>query len=190
MKKSNQSSAIKFFALFSFLLSSTLQIAIGQSVEGKTFNSKGYQAWITLEDSRVVRGLLWNVDPEKIEIKSDQIKGWKNANSNAEILNIPIERVESVRIKRVHAVLKSYGYGVLTGVAVGSLAAITFEAIEPNSGYVLLIPMGGFLGSGIGIIAGTLPGKVFRIARSKKKMSEILPAMDKKAFWKMENSKK
>lgn len=181
---------LKFFPLFPFFFFCSLHLVSGQSVEGKEFNKKGYQAWVTLDDSRVTHGLLWKMDSDKIEIKSDQVKQWKNPNSTATTLEIPIERIVSIRVKRLNAVWKGYGYGVLTGVGVGSIAAMVYEASEPNDGSILLIPMGGFIGSAVGIVAGSMPGKVFRIDGNKEKMAEYFSELDKKAFWTTEKEKK
>jgi len=161
----------------------TLGTSYGQAVEGKVFNKNGYQAWVTLKDSSDVHGLLWNVDSEKIEIKSDQVKNWKKPDSGGSVLEIPIERVKSIRTKRVHAVWKGYGYGVLTGVAVGSITAIIYETVDPDQGSILLVPMGGFLGSGIGIIAGLMPDKTYMINEDLKDLNSIFRELDKKAFW-------
>lgn len=187
---SNHLHLSKLLTLFSIFFLSSLSLVNGQTVDGKTFNSKGYQAWVTLDDSRVTHGLLWRLDADKIEIKSDQVKQWKNPNSNATTLEIPIERITSVRIKRINAVWKGYGYGVMTGVAVGTVAALTYESIDPGEGSILLVPMGGFIGSFIGIVGGSLTGKVFSIEGSKEKMAEYFPELERRAFWTTEIEKK
>ena len=169
--------------LLFFCFWTALGTSYGQAVEGKVFNKNGYQAWVTLKDSSDVHGLLWNVDSEKIEIKSDQVKNWKKPDSGGSVLEIPIERVKSIRTKRVHAVWKGYGYGVLTGIAVGSVGAIIFEAIDADEGSILLVPMGGFLGSGIGIVAGLMPDKTYVINEDLKEWNSIFPDLEKKAFW-------
>lgn len=172
--------------LLFFCFWTALGISYGQAIEGKVFNKNGYQAWVTLKDSSDVHGLLWKVDSEKIEIKSDQVKNWKKPDSGGSVLEIPIEKVKSIRTKRVHSVWKGYGYGVLTGVAVGSVGALIYEAIEPDDGSVLLIPLGGFLGSGIGIIGGLMPGRTFVIKKDQQEWNSNLPELDKKAFWRRE----
>jgi len=180
MKNSYQASSFRFIALFSILLLSTIQLVIGQSVEGKAFNSKGYQAWVTLEDSRVVRGLLWSVDPDKVEIKSNQVKGWKNPNSSAEILALPIDRIQSIRTKKTRAVLKGYGVGAITGNSLGAVVAL----IDGEDFSILFVPLFGMVGSVTGLIAGALPDKTFKIELSQQKLREALPDLDKRAFWK------
>lgn len=179
MEKLTQSSAIKILAIISFLLSSTLQFSKGQSVEGKTFNSKGYQAWVTLEDSKVVHGLLWNADTEKVEIKSDQVKGWKSPKTPAAILDIPVDQIQSIRTKKIRAVLKGYGWGAITGNSFGAVVAM----VDGEDFSILFVPFFGMIGSVTGLIAGALPDETFEIEMNQQKFRQAIPDLDKRAFW-------
>lgn len=154
-------------------------IASGQVVEGKEFNKKGYQAWVTLEDSRVIHGLLWNVDSVKIQIKSDQIKGWKDPDSSAKIFEIPVERIQSIKTKKIRAVLKGYGWGAIIGNSFGAMVAVASD----DDMSILYVPLFGMIGSVAGIIAGSLPDKKFGIETNQEKMNQALLDLDKRSFW-------
>lgn len=180
MLKSHHLPALRVLSLLIIFFSLSPQIVVGQSVEGKTFNSKGYQAWVTLEDSRVIRGLLWNVNPEKIIIKSDQVKGWKNPNSSAEIIEVPVDRIQSIRTKKTRAVLKGYGVGAITGNSLGAVVAL----IDGEDFSILFVPLFGMIGSVTGLIAGALPDKTFEIEMNQQKLRQAIPDLDKRAFWK------
>lgn len=123
------------------------------------------------------------VSEDTVYFKSDQEENWKKPLANTEILKVPVTEIESIRTKRVHSVWKGYGYGVLTGVAVGSVGALIYEAIKPDEGFALLIPLGGFLGSGIGIIAGMMPDKDFLINGNLTVWNSNLPDLKKRAFY-------
>jgi hypothetical protein len=77
---------------------------------------------------------------DTVYFRSDQEDNWKTQLANNIILKLPVTEIESIRTKRVHSVWKGYGYGVLTGVAVGSVGALIYEAIESDEGSALLIP--------------------------------------------------
>lgn len=178
----------KYVLLFLCFLS-VLGTLHGQAVEGKVFNKNGYQAWITTTEKSVFHGLLWSVNEDTVYFTSDLEKNWKKPQAATKILKLPITEIESIRTKRVHAVWKGYGYGVLTGVALGSVSALIYESIEPDDGSILLIPLGGFLGSGIGIIAGSMPGKTFIINRNKDLFNSHFSDLDKRAFWRQSKNK-
>lgn len=174
---------MKNYILLFFCFWTASGTVYGQAVEGKIFNKNGYQVWITTTENSVFHGLLWMVNEDTVYFTSDLEKNWKKPPEAPKILKLSITDIEAIRTKRVHAVWKGYGYGVLTGVAVGSVGALIYEAIEPDEGSALLIPLGGFLGSGIGIIAGLMPDKNFLINGNQTVWNSHLPDLDKRAFW-------
>lgn len=154
-------------------------------VPSKSFDKNGYQAWVKLTDSSIVHGLLWNVDSAFVEIKTDQVKDWKSPNSNAVLQRISAGEIQSIRTKKVRAVLKGYGWGAIIGNSFGFLAAATAEISDPGSDdYILLVPMCGLLGSFTGLIAGALPDKTFEFEGRSSILLDDLSKLDKRAFWK------
>ncbi|WP_026950194.1 hypothetical protein [Algoriphagus mannitolivorans] len=176
---------MKKLLLFSaFLLCLIAASTMAQTTPRKSFNRKGYQAWVTLSNSAIVHGLLWSVDSSFVEIKSDQSKKWKSPDSKAQILKIPVEKIQSIRTKKVHAVLKGYGWGAIIGNSLGFAVAIPIEISEPNEGYILIVPMMGLAGSFTGLIAGSLPDRTFKVEGNINNYVSILPDLSKRAFWK------
>ena len=157
-----------------------------QTTSGKTFSNKGYQAWVQLTNSRIVHGLLWDVDSSYVEIKSDGISKWKSPESKAPLIKIPVEKIQSIRTKKVHAVLKGYGWGAIIGNGLGFAVAIPLEITEPDEGYMLLVPMMGMAGSITGLIAGVLPDKTFKIQGKEENFTPLLSELGSRAFWKWE----
>lgn len=155
-----------------------------QTSPRKSFNRKGYQAWVKLTDNRIVHGLLWNVDSAFVEIKSDQSKKWKSPDSKSPIIKIPLEKIQSIRTKKVNAVLKGYGWGAIIGNGLGFVVAIPLEIAEPDEGYILIVPMMGLAGSFTGLIAGALPDRTFKIYGKEENFELFLPELGKRAFWK------
>ncbi|MCS5490183.1 hypothetical protein [Algoriphagus limi] len=156
-----------------------------QDISGKSFNKKGYQAWVKLKDSSIIHGLLWNVDSSFIEIKTDDVKGWKNPESNAPLKKIQIQDIQSIETKKVRAVLKGYGWGAIIGNSLGLVAAGVAELSWPeNDGHMLLVPMFGLTGSFIGLIGGAANDKKFEIGGNSGNLEANLPELSKRAFWK------
>lgn len=171
------------FTVFMICLSAISTNA--QNGPRKSFTRKGYQAWVELTDSRIIHGLLWNVDSSFIEIKTDQIAKWKNPDSKAPIRKIQINEIQKIRTKKVRAVLKGYGWGAIIGNSLGALTAIGYEVSEPEiDGYILLMPMMGLAGSFTGLVAGSLPDRTFIIEGKEEKYTTNLPDLAKRAFWK------
>ncbi|MDX5339237.1 MAG: hypothetical protein LPK25_09425 [Cyclobacteriaceae bacterium] len=176
---------MKNLILFSaFIFCLAVSTTIAQTTPRKSFSRKGYQAWVKLTDSRIVHGLLWNVDSSFVEIKTDQSKKWKSPESKAPLLKIPVEKIQSIRTKKVHAVLKGYGWGAIIGNGLGFAVAIPLEISEPDEGYMLIVPMMGLAGSFTGLIAGSLPDRTFKVEGNSKNYVSILPDLSKRAFWK------
>lgn len=122
------------------------------------------------------------VNEDTVYFTSDLEKNWKKPRATTKIFKLLVTEIESTRTKRVHSVWKGYGYGVLTGVAVGTIGALVLEA-SGDEFAILAVPFGGFIGSGIGLISGGMPDRMFSINGSKDLLKTYFPDLDKRAFW-------
>lgn len=174
---------LKIYILF-LLLVFSFQGFSQTKPEYKTQNRKLYQAWVTLDNKKIIHGLLWNIDSLEVQIKLDKVKNWKRPTSSARIVEIPVDQIQKIRTKKTNAVLKGYGWGAIIGNSTGILVAVGSELAWPeNDGHALLIPLFGLAGSFTGLIAGSLPDRTFIINYNPKNLEINKLELNRRAYW-------